>query len=59
MKWQQASKWHLESEDKRYMVTKYIVSGKPVYQAIRKPDVSLLVADSADKCKQACEEDSK
>lgn len=36
---------------------KYIVNGKPVYQAIRKPETSLLVADSADKCKAACEGD--
>lgn len=57
MKWRQASKWHLESDCKRYSVVKYIVSGKPKYQAIRKPDVSLLVADSADKCKAACEVD--
>lgn len=58
MKWQQASKWHLESDCKRYSVVKYIVNGKPKYQALRKPDVSLLVADSADKCKQACLEDA-
>lgn len=57
MKWTKASKWHLESDCKRYSVVKYIVNGKPVYQAIRKPDVSLLVADSADKCKAACEVD--
>jgi hypothetical protein len=36
---------------------KYIVNGKPKYQAIRKPDVSLLVADTADECKAACEAD--
>jgi hypothetical protein len=40
------------------MVTKYIVNGKPVYQAIKKPGMSLLVADSADKCKAACEADN-
>lgn len=57
MNWTKASKWHLESEDKRYMVTKYIVNGTPVYQAIRKPATPLLVADSADKCKAACEVD--
>ena len=57
MNWTKASKWHLESEDKRYMVTKYIVSGKPKYQAIKKPDVSLLVADTANECKAKCEGD--
>jgi hypothetical protein len=55
--WTKASKWHLESECKRYIVTKYIVNGKPKYQAIRKPDVSLLVADTADECKAKCEGD--
>lgn len=58
MKWNKASAWHLESDNGRYQVTKYIVNGKPIYQAIRKPATSLLVADSADKCKAACEGDS-
>jgi hypothetical protein len=57
--WTKASKWHLESEDKRYMVTKYIVNSKPKYQAIKKPDVSLLVADTADECKAKCEGDNQ
>lgn len=59
MNWTKASKWHLESEDKRYMVTKYMVKSVAVYVAIRRPETVLLVADSADKCKQACEEDAK
>jgi hypothetical protein len=59
LKWTKASAWHLESDCKRYSVVKYIVNGKPKYQAIRKPDVSLLAADTADECKAACEGDGR
>lgn len=57
MKWFKASKWHLESDCKRYIVAKYMVNGKPNYQAVRKPETVLLVADSAEECKAACEVD--
>jgi hypothetical protein len=58
LNWQQSGKWTLQSDNGGYMVTKYIVNGKPVYQAIKRPATSLLVADSADKCKAACEADN-
>lgn len=59
MKWSRADKWFEESNCGRYRVTAYKINGKFKFQAIRKPATSLLVADSADKCKQACLEDSK
>lgn len=62
MKWARPATLHQgeyeESDCGGYRVTTYIVNGKPVYQAIRKPGKSLLVADSADKCKAACEADN-
>lgn len=38
-------------------MAKYMVNGKPNYQAVRKPETVLLVADSAEECKAACEVD--
>jgi hypothetical protein len=57
LKWNRISDHCLESHDLCYYVTKYLQGGNPVYQAIRKPDVSLLVADNPDVCKAVCNDD--
>ena len=55
MKWTKANDYQLKSDDGRFVVTRYRVNGEFVYQAIRLPATSLLVAKTADECKRACE----
>jgi hypothetical protein len=55
LKWVKHSAWCLKSEDGRFMVSKYKTAEGWVYQAIRLPDTSLLVANTADECKAKCE----
>lgn len=57
LKWNKVSENCLESHDGRYYVTKYMQDGKPIYQAIRKPGVSLLVAGDSKLCRAACAAD--
>lgn len=57
LKWNKVSEWCLESHDLRYYVTKFMLDGTPVYQAIRKPDTSLLVAGDSKLCRAACAAD--
>ena len=57
MKWTKASKYHMKSDCGMYVVAKYKLADGWRYQAIRMPGTSLLVADTADECKRACEVD--
>lgn len=57
LKWNKASDYCLESHDGKYCVTKYLQAGAPLYQAIKKPSESLLVAGTAKLCQQACQSD--
>lgn len=61
MKWSKASAVCLQSDCGRYVVSKYgMGDGVWRYQAIRlgTPSVVLLVADTSDECKAACEADA-
>jgi hypothetical protein len=55
LNWTKTNDYQLKSDDGRFAVTRYRVNGEYVYQAIRLPDTSLLVANTADECKAKCE----
>lgn len=57
LKWEHTSEWCIESNKGNYVVTKYLQDGKPIYQAIKRPGTSLLVAGNSKLCRAACDAD--